>query len=51
MLKVLIIDNLQRLIELADGMSSMTRGVPYRKFRPFNTRKHHLSVAFILHIL
>lgn len=29
----------QRLIELADGMSSMTRGVPYRKFRPFNTRK------------
>lgn len=29
----------QRLIELADGMSAMTRGIPYRKFRPFNTRK------------
>lgn len=29
----------QRLIELADGMSAMTRGVPYRKFRPFNTRE------------
>lgn len=25
----------QRLIELADGMSSMTRGIPYRKFRPY----------------
>lgn len=29
----------QRLIELADGMSAMTRGIPYRKFRPYNTRK------------
>lgn len=29
----------QRLIELADGMSAMTRGLPYRKFRPFNLRK------------
>lgn len=29
----------QRLIEMADGMSAMTRGVPYRKFRPFNTRE------------
>lgn len=25
----------QRLIELADGMSAMTRGIPYRKFRPY----------------
>lgn len=32
----------QRLIELADGMSYMTRGVLYRKFRPHNTRKINL---------
>lgn len=29
----------QRLIELADGMGAMNRGIPYRKFRPFETRK------------
>lgn len=29
----------QRLIELADGMGAMTRGIPYRKFRPYQTRK------------
>lgn len=28
----------QRLIELADGMAALNRGVPYRKFRPFETR-------------
>lgn len=32
----------QRLIELADGMGAMTRGIPYRKFRPFNTRKYFI---------
>lgn len=31
----------QRLIEVADGMSALQRGVPYRKFRPFDTRKHN----------
>lgn len=25
----------QRLIELADGMGAMTRGIPYRKYRPY----------------
>lgn len=29
----------QRLIEMADGMAAMNRGIPYRKFRPFQTRK------------
>lgn len=32
----------QRLIELADGMGAMNRGIPYRKFRPFETRKYLL---------
>lgn len=36
----------QRLIEMADGMGAMTRGIPYRKFRPFNTRE--LMTSFIL---
>ncbi|KAJ6629556.1 Vacuolar protein sorting-associated protein 13, partial [Pseudolycoriella hygida] len=30
----------QNLIGLADGMSAMSRGVPYRKFRPWNTPYH-----------
>lgn len=30
----------QRLIELADSMGAMNRGIPYRKFRPFETRKY-----------
>lgn len=34
----------QRLIELADGMSAMTRGIPYRKFRPYNTRKLYIYI-------
>lgn len=24
---------------MADGMGALTRGLPYRKFRPFETRK------------
>lgn len=29
----------QRLIEMADGMGAMNRGIPYRKFRPFEIRE------------
>lgn len=38
-ISIIINQSFQRLIELADGMGAMTRGIPYRKFRPFNTRK------------
>lgn len=30
----------QNLIGLADGMSAMSRGIPYRQFRPYNTPYH-----------
>lgn len=30
----------QNLIGLADGMGAMSRGVPYRKYRPYNTPYH-----------
>lgn len=29
----------QRLIEVADGFGAMTRGLPYRQFRPYQKRK------------
>lgn len=38
----------QRLIELADGMGALTRGLPYRKFRPFDTRKFQVDTCFLI---
>lgn len=36
----------QRLIELADGMGALTRGIPYRQYRPFQTRNIHVNCLY-----
>lgn len=37
----------QRLIEVADGFGAMTRGLPYRQYRPHETRKLIIYIKII----